>query len=158
MSNVVQNFTVAASLFSEKFTGVILKFKLSNGDILLSSWNIDGCMHLIQTVTKHITYLEENKIDYDSDNVEASMDEASDPTHAEVESAAKDHIVKTVTGLMDAAGNMTMSIMFDEQVNIVLPPDYAEWLYGYVVNIVEEYNVDGTPKSAGTAESKEVTH
>ena len=149
MPNIIKSFSVGASVHQGTFAAVILKFKFTNDETLLTAWDIDACMQLIGSITQYIEQLDNKGIAYDGDAVADLMDdEGPELSQEEVESATVNNRVSNLAKLMDSSGNLTLSIFLPERSDVVVQPNYAEWIYGYVANTVEEYDASGKRKES----------
>lgn len=157
MSNKIESFVVGASNYQGKFLALVLKFKLANGETLLSSWDTNGCGKLIEAMSEYLDYLDQNNVVQDPDSVEDKMEQdAPALTQAEVELANDDHAIDGMQIKVNQQHELKLALSFmppSAPAEIILTPHYAEWLYGYVASTMDNYDEEGNPLAAS-----ETTH
>jgi len=147
MPNKIKSLAVGASLHQNKFSAVVLKFLLTNGSFLLASWSSVHAVKLLQIMAEYISYLSQKEIALNGDSAKSIIQKhAPKISQSELESAPPNCVVTEITGHVDAKNNITLTIGFDqveERVPIVITPEYAEWIVGYVVNTLNEFDESG---------------
>jgi hypothetical protein len=143
----ILGFGVGASLTKGHFVCLLLKFKLTGEEMLLTSWNQSMCVLLVQALTEYMQHLGGIGVDFNGDEITEAI-KKNEPvlTDDETQAPPINSIVTDIKALVKKNNDMVITIHFygAEQVSeIILSPKYSEWLLGYIGNTLDEFDETG---------------
>lgn len=142
----VESFSTSVTLNKGIFFALNLKFILSDGSEVLTAWNWESSVDLYQWANEYFKYLKRLELSLDTDSLEATMLNAPQHTPDETETFQGKKVVKEFSTAITVENDFVLKLHFIDEVQpleICFGPNYAEWLAGYVGNILNEFNKDG---------------